>query len=442
MKVGVDLILYREQSGLWRRCVQGLCRSVGSRGCSEEMDVEKGSAEFDSRTDVFSGRPMSPKIIWQDTPGQTVKPALTWQQYLRCRFCCEWRIMRIRFLSEWTPIMVYLMYFSLYFYRTLGFLRHRQIVEYIPDEWCSAIATSPNRPLAWQFGDTCAQHAHDLNNHGALQDALMQLFPNESGKMTPIFPEALQGLMIVLVSACWLYGVLCRGPNGKKPLLANCVTRCLRVLAFVAFIRPLFFLGTSLPGPAAKCVGAGEQAIRPKDWHEAFHNFGLSDENCGDLMYSGHLSSIGTLSCMFFHYGRQLLDPYIGLFQVIRVILVAMLVMQGMSIVIVRNHYTVDAVGAIIVVLLSWRMLSKEFADADPVETLEAYTEAMKEPQTEESKQRATKLKNMTEEEFAEFVQFEGSVQGGVAFTLFFLLFFSCMFMIFAAILGGHGQEH
>lgn len=364
------------------------------------------------------------------------EPSFT--SHLKCRCVCEWRIIRNRLIPEWLLMVFFILYINQYVLRTLGFYRHRQIVDYIPASWCEAISHSPQKPAYWKAGDTCLDHAVNLTNHATLVDLMQDMIPDAEGNhVMKVFPEVVEGMTIVFVAFIFLYCSLIRRPGllGKRPYIASMLTRCLRNLVFVFAARPLFYLVTSLPGPAAKCVGPHEESVRPKNWYQIFYDFSLGGDNCGDLIFSGHMSSLMVLICCFFEYGRRLLDPHVTFFNVVRVFLVVVVLLQTVLISAAKNHYTVDMVCAIFIGLMGWRLYYHEFGpDPEPIEFHADFKAAENSEQNPKAKEELL-ARCSDDAAFANYVDYDGFAIGAAVMGLIVIAFFLIIYSTFAALL-------
>jgi len=385
---------------------------------------------------------------------QPPAPSTSLKYHLQCRVCCEWQVIRARVFPEWFCITVFVVYLDEYVFRTLAFFRHRQIVDYIPESWCVAIANSRLRPADWKDGDSCTDHARSLLNQGALKDVLHEMFPNhdESGKFVFI-PEVVQVLSIFVIASVMIYGSFVRrpGPSGKRPYMAVVLTRVLRVFVVMHAFRPLFYLLTSLPGPASKCVGPQEQHMRPKSAWEAFYNFHLGAANCGDLLYSGHITSLMVIACTFFHYGRRLLEPQVGAYNVARVVIGLLTPVQGGLVAVAHSHYSIDVAAALVITPMVWRLYDYELGpDVEPghfvAANQETTAQCQAQSQTEALLTRGSEMQKdkvcaddllaMSDQEMAEHLQFEGLQKGIVMMILIVLAFFGIVGLTIFSLLG------
>jgi len=146
-----------------------------------------------------------------------------WRAHLATRCSCEWAIIRRRIFPEWIGLLVCVTYINKVV-RYLGFVRHRQLVDYIPQDWCTAIASSPDKPAGWS--GSCVDNAAQLVHDGALLDVLHESLPELTGDLE-VIPEVLEASLTLVVFAACLYGCLSLPCEKKpRPYLSNVATRC------------------------------------------------------------------------------------------------------------------------------------------------------------------------------------------------------------------------
>lgn len=121
------------------------------------------------------------------------------------------------------------------------------------------------------------------------------------------------------------------------PYAVNAARRFLTAYAFGHLLRTISFIGTSIPGGHERCFD---------DFRTTFEiRFASFEENCGDLMFSGHvmLSTLLTLIVYRYYPRRDLLAlNYVAI------------VAQGVLIIASRRHYTTDVIVAFYVTHLMW----------------------------------------------------------------------------------------
>lgn len=140
----------------------------------------------------------------------------------------------------------------------------------------------------------------------------------------------------------------------------NILTRYVFCYATVHFLKSIVYLSTSLPGPASHCVDPQMlEKNQPKTIYDILTSADFS-VNCGDLLYSGHMSGYITGCCVLIYYLNKLLVketknnrswccyytpwPVIGL----TVVCIIGMLIQAMCMIGTRQHYTVDTVMGII----------------------------------------------------------------------------------------------
>ena len=137
---------------------------------------------------------------------------------------------------------------------------------------------------------------------------------------------------------------------------ASLVLRILLVWTLATPLRCASFLSTSLPGPAPHCQpGSTEYDPPPSIYHILFKPWGEKQlfRNCGDLMFSGHV----TLSMIFVLCFNRYLP--MGIDQRISRVLVyglfwPLLMLQCVLIIGARKHYSVDVVVALFTTPFLW----------------------------------------------------------------------------------------
>jgi len=120
------------------------------------------------------------------------------------------------------------------------------------------------------------------------------------------------------------------------------------------------FLGTTLPGVAAHCLkDFNWKANQPKSAFTLFPNPGWPAKNCGDLVFSGHMTVTMVSLCLLLKYGQRMFALSDGGFRGLIAFAVLVCITQAMLIISVRNHYTVDVVVASYVIPLLWDVFER-----------------------------------------------------------------------------------
>ena len=195
--------------------------------------------------------------------------------------------------------------------------------------------------------------------------------PDWAGKTLPkIMNEVVQ---ICLTGSLFVTAgiAMCRTDLKIRPYLFHIGTRFLFCITTGHLIRPIFYLSTSLPGPAAHCIGETEDENQPHTLSEIFLQ-AVPGENCGDLVFSGHMLMVTTAWMIQYKYLGEMYGKTVQQF----VLYGGALLMLAQSFIVcaTRSHYTVDVTGGIIIALFNfmWHetyLASKDRHPEDP-ETL------------------------------------------------------------------------
>lgn len=132
---------------------------------------------------------------------------------------------------------------------------------------------------------------------------------------------------------------------------AQIFVRLILTYGFGMAVRGPLTVLTSLPGPAAHCIGADVDKRRPTSVSSLFE-LGSVCHNCGDLIFSGHMFTATTLVLVALYYSSRLVSR-LQLF-VIAGVLSCTFAAQIMAVLMSRSHYSVDACLGIIVGLYNW----------------------------------------------------------------------------------------
>merc|ERR1719421_2104067 len=126
-------------------------------------------------------------------------------------------------------------------------------------------------------------------------------------------------------------------------------------MAIVELLRPVFYLWTSLPAPDIHCVTHNETHAKPTSMGEVLRGGGVMTQGCGDLVYSGHMSTDVACLLVHLHYAERTFGRHLRpLLRAWVAVLAACIVANAYVILSVRHHYTTDLVSAAIVSVLLW----------------------------------------------------------------------------------------
>lgn len=157
-------------------------------------------------------------------------------------------------------------------------------------------------------------------------------------------------------------------PQRQMLSTINMGVRVLNVLVLGNLLRPIMYLGTSLPSPADHCMPGSDTYDPPQNALEIFTHYSSVSGNCGDLIFSGH-----TLQDMvlLLHVYRHSKDIFLGSNKA-RIILTSVMsvlvALQLIFIIASRNHYTVDVVVGIYVSSTLWYIYNNKFPKDKQIE--------------------------------------------------------------------------
>jgi hypothetical protein len=165
----------------------------------------------------------------------------------------------------------------------------------------------------------------------------------------------------------WSMGFVCVlsvfSKSGYPPFAVNMLRRVMWMLSIGHCMRFLTYISTTLPGATERCLPGHLTDMdppKPSTWSEIFFTRIAMNpgNNCGDLMFSGHMLGIITPVLMIGHYGDAVLvkNGYISrfTFQCVIIFLIMMIIAQGFLIISMRNHYSSDVVVSCYITPLLW----------------------------------------------------------------------------------------
>ena len=173
---------------------------------------------------------------------------------------------------------------------------------------------------------------------------------------------------IPMTTSMWMMGLTCIvsvmfGKGNQTPYAVNMLRRVLAMLAFGHCLRFCTYIGTSMPGTTERCLPGHLDEMdppQPKTMKEVFFTrIALNPgNNCGDLLFSGHILGVITPVLMVGKYGEKVFIER-GLcskrfFSVVMIVLWSLIFMQASLILMMRNHYTADIVVSLYFTPLFW----------------------------------------------------------------------------------------
>jgi len=157
----------------------------------------------------------------------------------------------------------------------------------------------------------------------------------------------------VLGIACVLGNLVYQPLHLPRVYVMNMILRFGFAFCVGQFFRGWTFLATSLPGPSPQCnptVDVGYWTRKPKSIAECFSWWiNVTEPNCGDLMFSGHIFTLITVVHYTNKFSRPLLEWHPRTHKSTVALLYAMVLFECYMILRARNHYTVDVFVALYV---------------------------------------------------------------------------------------------
>ena len=267
-------------------------------------------------------------------------------EYLRHRILADIYLLKGHFI-QFAFVIILIAYVQTVWARTTAFYRHKQIDAYV---------TNSSYVLEHRLKDMGYEVFPDWSTNSAA------LHLNETC-------QYFTGVWLVLMMLYpYLYDTLIyRRLLKEDPLRAanfdifdyspvKSVSMGIRFalcLAFVETMRMPCYLVTTLPGPSAHCIGPEAVHNRPKHYVDAFFQ-PRTGVNCGDLIFSGHISFLMTATMTGFYYFPRLSKNRVhGKYFAFSTL--AVIVIQICLILCTRSHYSVDLVVGLIVGFLAWQ---------------------------------------------------------------------------------------
>jgi hypothetical protein len=241
--------------------------------------------------------------------------------------------------------------------RRLAYLRHVPMFMYMSEAINVSIDDS---------------HVYANADHFRLHDVLFEILPDMSkNPLCPVIGDILSATCLMLSTYPLAIGVLCQQheQHEKQVFIVSIFVRMMRSLAILELMRPLFYIWTSLPAPDINCITHNETQWKPKSILEIFST-GIMVQGCGDLIFSGHVTSnmIGLL-VNFFYMDRVYESRHKICIRIYFVLITMIAVTDGVVIIMARHHYTVDVLSATIICILVWLSVIRQTKDVHPTET-------------------------------------------------------------------------
>lgn len=179
-----------------------------------------------------------------------------------------------------------------------------------------------------------------------LRDVGYELLPIIKSETFRDWIDAVYYTFLVLMSVGGLFGNFIYQPRHlPRVYVMNVLFQFSFAWCLGMFFRGWTFLATSLPGPSPDCNPMIEPEYwtrKPKSIAECFTQVNLSEPNCGDLLFSGHIFTLITVIHYVLKYTRTLLYYLPLVHKLATVFLYVMVLFECYMILRARNHYTVD----------------------------------------------------------------------------------------------------
>lgn len=243
----------------------------------------------------------------------------------------EWRLLKYYFWRLCIAL-VFTLYLCDMVARRLAYLMHYPISHYVREE------------------------DENLVKIPRLEDLGHKLFPDWSeNEFITGLNEVIQAGAFISAIIFFLTMLYCGTRFSKGIAVVNIFVRIAYCFVTLSLIRTVCFLSTSLPGPAAHCIDpAIEEKNKPQGIADIFLPGNIL-ENCGDLIYSGHMAAITTVFCTIIYYFNKLLEDDVEYKKtwcifcrplsvvILTLLSIVVTLLQAIMTISARQHYTVDA---------------------------------------------------------------------------------------------------
>ena len=250
------------------------------------------------------------------------------------RIMQEWHLLKYYW---WKILVAFIltMYFCAVVARNVAFMHHRPISYYV-------------------------LHENDsLVRKRRLEDFGFNIIPDwSSSKLAKGLNEFFATFTVISLIIFSNLTILLKRATQRKVFTTNIIVRFVLCYITVHLCRTFSYLTTVLPGPALHCINPQiEKTNKPKCLHDIFLSMHFNN-NCGDLVYSGHMAGYVTGMCTLVYYTEKifgkdqklakhhrrpaLLTSIVLMFYVIGMLFQVVLVIGT------RQHYTVDTLLAIV----------------------------------------------------------------------------------------------
>eukprot|EP00756_Hemistasia_phaeocysticola_P066913 Hpha_TRINITY_DN9586_c0_g1::TRINITY_DN9586_c0_g1_i2::g.115019::m.115019 len=212
-----------------------------------------------------------------------------------------------------------------------------------------------------QYGEECKNDTLDPTKNlcvpRRLQDIGYEMMPELKGEHGQIvdFPMF---FLIAFTSGLTMFATLFEFDKHNKPYVINVIRRFLVTFAIGHILRLFCYMGTTVPGAAEYCLNAS-LIHPPQESHiEGFELFykrkSTFGQNCGDLIFSGHLLITVSMFVILISYGQVCWGITAKQHKILVGIMFIPALAQTCMILAARHHYSVDIVIAWYTTPLLW----------------------------------------------------------------------------------------
>ena len=196
----------------------------------------------------------------------------------------EWHLLKY-YWWRLLIVMSSVMYFCSVVARNLAFMHHHPISYYVNQE---------NESLVRQK---------------RLDDLGFRIIPDWSNSsLAKAFNDFFAVLSPVSVIVFSIFTMFSKRASNRKVFTVNIIVRFAFCYTSAHFIRTCAYLTTSLPGPAKHCINSSlESTNKPKTLSDIFFSMHFQN-NCGDLLYSGHMAGYISGFCTVAYYVEKIFN--------------------------------------------------------------------------------------------------------------------------------------
>jgi len=212
-----------------------------------------------------------------------------------------------------------------------------------------------------QYGAECTANTKDPTKDlcvpRRLQDIGYQMVPELKGEHGQIvdFPMF---FLVGVVSGLMMGATLFETDKHNKPFIINVIKRFLVVFAIGHILRLFCYMGTTVPGAANYCLNASlihpPQEANITGFELFYKRKSTFGQNCGDLIFSGHLLITVSMFVIHISYGQRCWGISSKCHKIMIGLTFIPALAQTIMILAARHHYSVDIIIAWYTTPLLW----------------------------------------------------------------------------------------